>query len=202
VRSTGTGGVISGMTEKKGWKKAPYFGHGYVRNYRLRRDRTIPQSILPPKAYCPMITQVATTQTDENRAETVRLLTEIEQRLRWLSSWMIHNANHLRDKRDGLKVGGHQASCASMSAIMAALYFHALRPQDKVAVKPHAGPVLHAIHYLLATRVEKMERFRGLGGVQSYPSRTKDSIPVDFSTGSVGLGVAITAFSPAWCRII
>jgi pyruvate dehydrogenase E1 component len=128
--------------------------------------------------------------------EHIKLLNEIEVRLRWLSSWMIHNANNIREKRDGLKVGGHQASCASMTAIMAALYFHALRPQDKVAVKPHAGPLLHAIHYLLDEQTrEKMERFRGLGGVQSYPSRTKDSIPVDFSTGSVGLGVAITAFS-------
>ncbi|GAB5482934.1 MAG: pyruvate dehydrogenase E1 component [Parasphingorhabdus sp.] len=124
------------------------------------------------------------------------MLELLESRLRWLSSWTVHNANHIREKRDGLKVGGHQASCSSMTAIMAALYFHALRPQDKVAVKPHAGPVLHAIHYLLGNQTqEKLERFRGLGGVQSYPSRTKDSIPVDFSTGSVGLGVAVTAFS-------
>ncbi len=136
------------------------------------------------------------TQTTDNRAQTIAALEQIDTRLRWLSSWMIHNANHLREKRDGLKVGGHQASCASISTIMAALYFHALRPQDKVAVKPHAGPILHAIHYLLDEQNrETMERFRGLGGVQSYPSRTKDSIPVDFSTGSVGLGVAITAFS-------
>lgn len=131
-----------------------------------------------------------------SRAEHIALLEAIEQRLRWLSSWTVHNANNLREKRDGLKVGGHQASCASMTAIMTALYFHALRPQDKVAVKPHAGPVLHAIHYLLDEQTrEKLERFRGLGGVQSYPSRTKDTIPVDFSTGSVGLGVAVTAFS-------
>ncbi len=130
------------------------------------------------------------------RAEQVALLTQIEQRLRWLSSWTVHNANNLREKRDGLKVGGHQASCASITALMTALYFHALRPQDKVAVKPHAGPVLHAIHYLLGEQTrDKLERFRGLGGVQSYPSRTKDTIPVDFSTGSVGLGVAVTAFS-------
>ena len=133
---------------------------------------------------------------DPARAEQVALLTQIEARLRWLSSWTVHNANNLRAKRDGLKVGGHQASCASMTAIMTALYFHALRPQDKVAVKPHAGPVLHAIHYLLDEQTrEKLQAFRGLGGVQSYPSRTKDTIPVDFSTGSVGLGVAITAFS-------
>ena len=130
------------------------------------------------------------------RIEQIALLTQIEQRLRWLSSWTVHNANNLRPKRDGLKVGGHQASCASITAVMTALYFHALRPQDKVAVKPHAGPVLHAIHYLLDEQTrEKLERFRGLGGVQSYPSRTKDTIPVDFSTGSVGLGVAVTAFS-------
>ncbi len=130
---------------------------------------------------------------DKNEMQMLELL---ESRLRWLSSWTVHNANHIRTKRDGLKVGGHQASCSSMTAIMAALYFHALRPGDKVAVKPHAGPVLHAIHYLLGNQSkEKLDRFRGLGGVQSYPSRTKDTIPVDFSTGSVGLGVAITAFS-------
>jgi pyruvate dehydrogenase E1 component len=138
---------------------------------------------------------MATAFTTE-RQDLVDALELIETRLRWLSSWTIHNANHIRPKRDGLKVGGHQASCASMTAIMAALYFHALRPQDKVAVKPHAGPVLHAIHYLLGQQsLDKLERFRGLGGAQSYPSRTKDSIPVDFSTGSVGLGVAVTAFS-------
>lgn len=126
----------------------------------------------------------------------MQMLELLESRLRWLSSWTVHNANHIRPKRDGLKVGGHQASCSSMTAIMAALYFHALRPGDKVAVKPHAGPVLHAIHYLLGNQSrEKLEQFRALGGVQSYPSRTKDTIPVDFSTGSVGLGVAITAFS-------
>jgi pyruvate dehydrogenase E1 component len=136
------------------------------------------------------------TQTLDDRRARIEALQEIEVRLLWLSSWMIHHANHIRDKRDGLKVGGHQASCASMTAIMAALYFHALGPNDKVAVKPHAGPVLHAIHYLLGNQSrEKMERFRGLGGVQSYPSRTKDTIPVDFSTGSVGLGVAVTAFT-------
>ncbi|HKH28517.1 MAG TPA: transketolase, partial [Sphingomicrobium sp.] len=120
----------------------------------------------------------------------------LDERLRWLSAWTIHHANHVRDNNDGLKVGGHQASCASMTSIMAALYFHALGPNDRVAVKPHAGPVLHAIHYLLGTQSrEALENFRGFGGVQSYPSRTKDEIPVDFSTGSVGLGVAITAFS-------
>jgi pyruvate dehydrogenase E1 component len=120
----------------------------------------------------------------------------LDDRLRWLSAWTIHHANHVRENDDGLKVGGHQASCASMTAIMAALYFHALGPNDRVAVKPHAGPVLHAIHYLLGTQSrEALEQFRGFGGAQSYPSRTKDVIPVDFSTGSVGLGVAITLFA-------
>ncbi|MBA3667987.1 MAG: transketolase [Sphingomonas sp.] len=120
----------------------------------------------------------------------------LDDKLRWLSAWTIHHANHVRESADGLKVGGHQASCASMTAIMAALYFHALGPNDRVAVKPHAGPVLHAIHYLLGSQnLEQLRNFRGFGGAQSYPSRTKDQIPVDFSTGSVGLGVAITAFA-------
>jgi pyruvate dehydrogenase E1 component len=126
----------------------------------------------------------------------VEALQILDQRLRWLSAWTIHHANHVRENKDGLKVGGHQASCASMTAIMAALYFHALGPNDRVAVKPHAGPVLHAIHYLLGSQSrEALENFRGFGGAQSYPSRTKDKIPVDFSTGSVGLGVAITLFA-------
>jgi len=126
----------------------------------------------------------------------IEALKILDDRLRWLSAWTIHHANHIRPSEDGLKVGGHQASCASMTAIMAALYFHALGPNDRVAVKPHAGPVLHAIHYLLGSQSrEALERFRAFGGAQSYPSRTKDKIPVDFSTGSVGLGVAITLFA-------
>ncbi|WP_243450593.1 transketolase [Sandarakinorhabdus glacialis] len=124
------------------------------------------------------------------------MIEQLDDRLRWLSAWTIHNANHLRPSRDGVKVGGHQASCASMSTIMASLYFAGLGPNDRVAVKPHAGPLLHAIHYLLGNQsLDKLKGFRALGGAQSYPSRTKDSIPVDFSTGSVGLGVAVTAFA-------
>lgn len=123
-------------------------------------------------------------------------LTTIEQRLLWLSHWTIHHANHIRPKTDAIKTGGHQASSASMVSIMTALYFTALRPEDRVAVKPHASPVFHAMHYLMGNLSrEKMENFRGFGGTQSYPSRTKDSDDVDFSTGSVGLGVGITPFA-------
>src|SRR5438067_12179156 len=78
----------------------------------------------------------------------IEALKILNDRLRWLSAWTIHHANHLRENEDGLKVGGHQASCASMTAIMAAPYFHAPGPNDRVRVKPHAGPALHAIHYL------------------------------------------------------
>lgn len=122
-------------------------------------------------------------------------LAELERRALWLSTWMIHNANHIRPNDDGMKVGGHQASSASLATILTALYFAALRPEDRVAVKPHAGPVFHAIQYLAGRQTrEKLENFRGYGGVQSYPSRTKDTDDVDFSTGSVGLGVAQTLF--------
>lgn len=130
---------------------------------------------------------------DDRRLAHLRAL---EKKALWLSTWMIHNANHLRPSRDGLKVGGHQASSASMVSLMTALFFDVLRPQDRVAVKPHASPVFHAIQYLMGRQSrEKMERFRALGGAQSYPSRTKDTPDVDFSTGSVGLGVAVTAFA-------
>ncbi|MDH3669108.1 MAG: transketolase [Paracoccaceae bacterium] len=123
-------------------------------------------------------------------------LKTLERRLLWLSCWTIHNANHLRETGDGVKVGGHQASCASLVSILTALYFRTLKPQDRVAVKPHAAPLFHAMQYLAGNQTrEKLEKFRGFGGAQSYPSRTKDIDDVDFSTGSVGLGVGITAFA-------
>ncbi len=128
--------------------------------------------------------------------DRIACLTALERKVLWLSTWMIHNANHLRPNRDGLKVGGHQASSASVATLMTALYFDVLRPQDRVAVKPHASPVFHAIQYLLGHQSrEKLERFRAFGGAQSYPSRTKDGETVDFSTGSVGLGVGMTLFA-------
>ena len=128
--------------------------------------------------------------------DDIAVLAELERKILWLASWTIHNANHLRENTDGLKVGGHPASCASLTTIMTALYLATLRPQDRVAVKPHAAPVFHAIQYLLGQQTrEKLQAFRALGGAQSYPSRTKDTDDVDFSTGSVGLGVAQTLFA-------
>ena len=128
--------------------------------------------------------------------ETLACLAALERKVLWLSTWMIHNANHLRPSRDGLKVGGHQASSASVATLMTALYLDVMRPQDRVAVKPHAAPVFHALQYLLGRQSrDKLERFRAYGGAQSYPSRTKDGDIVDFSTGSVGLGVGMTLFA-------
>jgi pyruvate dehydrogenase E1 component len=129
-------------------------------------------------------------------SDNLAVLRELEKKILWLASWTIHNANHLREASDGLKVGGHQASSASLATIMTALYFDVLRPQDRVAVKPHASPIFHAIQYLLGKQTQRrLETFRGYKGAQSYPSRTKDADDVDFSTGSVGLGVAQTLFA-------
>src|ERR1700682_5983147 len=109
--------------------------------------------------------------------EKLACLRALERRALWLSTWMIHNANHVRPNRDGLKVGGHQASCASSVTLLSALYGHALRPEDRVAVKPHAAPVFHALMYLMGRQSrEALERFRAMGGAQSYPSRTKDQV--------------------------
>src|ERR1700674_5444076 len=128
--------------------------------------------------------------------DELEILRELEKKVLWLASWTIHHANHLRESTDGLKVGGHQASSASLATIMTALYFRTLRPEDRVAVKPHASPNYHAIQYLLGRQTqEKLANFRGYKGAQSYPSRTKDTDDVDFSTGSVGLGVAQTVFA-------
>ena len=135
-------------------------------------------------------------KTKHVKKADLRILQSLEKKVLWLSMWMIHNANHLRDSIDGLKVGGHQASSASITTIMTALYFNVLRIEDRVAVKPHASPVFHAIQYMLGRQTEdKLKAFRSLGGTQSYPSRTKDTDGVDFSTGSVGLGVAMTLFA-------
>ena len=136
------------------------------------------------------------TRTPGQDADTLETLTAIEQKLLWLSAWMIHNANHIRPNPTGEKVGGHQASCASVTSIMTALYFDSLRPPDRVAIKPHASPVLHAINYLLGRQsLERLQNFRQFGGAQAYPSRAMDGPEIDYSTGSVGLGVALTSFS-------
>src|SRR3984885_13499479 len=137
---------------------------------------------------------VSAANTDAGR---LALLRALEQKALWLSTWMIHNANHLRPSRDGLKVGGHQASSSSVATLMTALYLDVMRPQDRVAVKPHAAPVFHALQYLMGHQTrDKLERFRAFGGAQAYPSRSKDGDHlVDFSTGSVGLGVGVTLFA-------
>ncbi|MCZ4518137.1 pyruvate dehydrogenase [Rhodococcus ruber] len=122
-------------------------------------------------------------------------LHDISERVLWLSTSMIHHANRIRPNPTGLKVGGHQASCASMVTIMTSLWFEQLRAGDRVSVKPHASPVLHAINYLLGELDEKyLTTLRSYGGLQSYPSRAKDPDTVDYSTGSVGIG----ATAPIW----
>src|SRR5579871_6441617 len=122
-------------------------------------------------------------------------LAGIERQVLWLSTAIVHYANRVRPNPGGLKVGGHQASSASMVSIMTSLWFRHLRPQDRVSVKPHASPVLHAINYLLGELDESyLPTLRAFGGLQSYPSRVKDPDPVDYSTGSVGIG----ATAPIW----
>lgn len=129
------------------------------------------------------------------KAPDVGTLRSVEQRVLWLAMSAIHHANRIRPNPTGVKAGGHQASCASMSSIMTALWFHSLRSEDRVSVKPHAGPMLHAINYLLGELSEpQLRTLREYGGLQSYPSRTKDPGRVDYSTGSMGLG----ATAPIW----
>ncbi len=127
--------------------------------------------------------------------ELLETLATIERRILWLAVRIVDYANRERPRGDRLKVGGHQASSASMVTLMTALYLGSLRAEDRVSVKPHASPVLHAIEYLLG-RLDRsyLTRLRDFGGLQSYPSRTKDPYPVDYSTGSVGLGSAAPLF--------
>jgi len=124
------------------------------------------------------------------------VVASIAERVLWLSTRMVHEANVVRPSDDGLKVGGHQASSASSISILTALYFHWLGPHDLVAVKPHASPAYHAIQYLLGNlATATLRELRAFGGIQAYPSRTKDHDRVDFSTGSVGLGAVAPLFA-------
>ena len=126
------------------------------------------------------------------------VLRAVESRVLWLATSIIHHANKVRQTPSGVKVGGHQASSASTVSIMTALYFDFLRDPDRVSVKPHASPVLHAIEYLLGTLDQSyLTTLREFGGLQSYPSRLKDPVPADFSTGSVGIG----ATAPIWSAL-
>ncbi|MHA6624872.1 transketolase-like TK C-terminal-containing protein [Pseudonocardia sichuanensis] len=128
-------------------------------------------------------------------SDALAVLREVEQRVLWLSTAVVHHANRVRPNPTGLKVGGHQASSASMVTIMTALWFEHLRAGDRVSVKPHASPVLHAVNYLLGELDQRyLTTLREFGGLQSYPSRSKDPDPVDYSTGSVGIG----ATAPIW----
>ena len=131
----------------------------------------------------------------QQKATSLDALAEIERQVLWLSTAIVHHANRVRPNPGGLKVGGHQASSASMVSIMTSLWFRHLRADDRVSVKPHASPVLHAINYLLGELDEPyLPTLRAFGGLQSYPSRVKDPDPVDYSTGSVGIG----ATAPVW----
>lgn len=138
------------------------------------------------------------TQT-KSQIDRDQLLEQIQERVLWLSVNMVHYANRVRQQNDDLKVGGHQASSASLVTIMTSLYFDFMKAGDRISVKPHASPVFHAIQYLLGNLDEHyLKTLRQFKGLQAYPSRTKDPDPVDFSTGSVGLG----AVAPNFARLV
>src|SRR5689334_576977 len=178
--------------EWDGLKTVPYIGYRRSKDRPLHCGRDIVVRDALQGVPANMINTTTLTAADQRLA----CLTALEKKVLWLAVWTIHHANHIRPKRDGLKVGGHQASSASAATLMTALYFDVVRPEDRIAVKPHASPVYHAIQYLLGRQTrEHLEKFRAKGGAQSYPSRTKDADDVDFSTGSVGLGVAMTSFA-------
>ena len=127
------------------------------------------------------------TSVSQGTSVDLSTLAAIERRVLWLAVRIVDYANRERPSGDALKVGGHQASSASMVTLMTALWLADLDARDRVSVKPHASPVMHALEYLLG-RLDRsyLTRLRDFGGLQSYPTRTKDAFPVDYSTGSVG----------------
>ena len=142
-----------------------------------------------------------TRETPPLTPERIDALDAVQRRVVWLASRMIDYANHVRPNPEGTKIGGHQASSTSITSILTALYFHWLKPGDRVAVKPQSSPAFHAVQYLLGRLPRPyMTQLRAYGGLQPYPSRTKDPDAVDFSTGSVGLGAVAPAFAAAVYR--
>ncbi|MEL6985160.1 MAG: pyruvate dehydrogenase, partial [Actinomycetota bacterium] len=134
--------------------------------------------------------------TDERPTPDLDVLAQIERRVLWLATRIVDAANRRPTGPGEVKVGGHQASSASMVSIMTALWFAHIGGADKVAVKPHASPVYHAIKYLTGELDRSyLTTLRQKGGLQAYPSRTKDPDVADFSTGSVGLGAVAPLFS-------
>jgi pyruvate dehydrogenase E1 component len=135
--------------------------------------------------------------------DELAVLDDIQRRVLWLTANIVHHANHVRPNPDGTKVGGHQASSASVVTLLTALYFRFLRPGDRLSVKPHASPAFHALQYLLGRLPRHyLEELRSFGGLQAYPSRTKDPDQVDFSTGSVGLGAVAPVFAALVQRFV
>ncbi len=144
---------------------------------------------------------IATASSEAPANEQLAVLDRIQQRVLWLSTYLIHYANNIRPNPDSIKVGGHPASCASVVSMLTSYYFAAAEPGDLIAVKPHASPVYHVIQYLMGRLSrEKLLAYRSFGGLQAYPSRLKDPDDVQFSTGSVGLGAVLPLFASLACR--
>jgi len=125
----------------------------------------------------------------------LEILDRIQRKVLWLATRMVHHANVIRSNEDGIKVGGHQASSASLVTLLTALYFKVLRSGDAVAVKAHAAPAFYAIQYLRGRLdASALRDLRVFGGLQAYPSRRKNPGVVDISTGSMGLGAVQATF--------
>src|SRR5712692_4013025 len=136
-------------------------------------------------------------------AAELALLDSIQKKVLWLSAWLVHHANTLRPNPDGTKVGGHQASSASVVSLLTALYFKALRRGDLVAVKAHGSPAFYAIEYLRGRlTVDDLKSLRAFGGLQAYPSRRKNPQIVELSTGSMGLGAVMATFAALGLRYV
>jgi len=132
---------------------------------------------------------------DASATNIDQIKASVRDRVLWLATSIVNHANNVRPNTDGTKVGGRQSSSASSVAILSALFFEAMGREDRIAIKPHVSPVFHAIQYLLGELGESyLERFRAYGGLQAYPSRTKDPETVDFATGSVGLAGPAASF--------
>lgn len=159
-------------------------------------------------------------KTKENAGKTAKgtdpaILEAIAHRAFVFATKMIWEANHRDDIQEGdPKVGGHPAACSSCVHILTTLHMAMRKPQDLIAVKPHASPVDHSLNHLmglhhepygrawLSTDESKAAMFRlrkfsqhGEPVFQSYHAESDPDGNAYFPSGSVGIPPVVSIYT-------
>jgi len=120
----------------------------------------------------------------------------------WLASWTVHNANHVRENADGLKVGGHQASSASLATIMTALYFGILRRRTASPSSRMRRRIFTPSSICSASRLVKNSRTFAATRAPSPILRAPRTLTTSISRQGRSGSVWRRPRSHLWCRIM